>query len=69
MLDKEKASVVQSTVVNATNFVAAIASKVLGTSIPDTVHGQAVTRNTINRMVIGEIRKTHIDNKGAGNAV
>lgn len=57
MLDKTQASVAQSTVVNATNLAAAISSKLLGVHINDAVHGQAVTRNTINRLVIEEIKK------------
>ena len=67
MLDKTQASVAQSTVANATNLACAIASQVLGVSIPDQLHGENITRNTINRIVIDEIRATHI--QGAPNAV
>lgn len=69
MLDKTQASVVQSTVVNATNLVAAIASKVLGTSIPNVVHGEAVTRNSINRMVIAQMRQTFFNKQGGKNVI
>lgn len=67
MLDKTQASVAQSTVVNATNLACAIASQVLGVSIPNQVHGESVTRNTINRLVIEDIRQTHMIQEN-GNA-
>ena len=59
MLDKTQSAVVQSTVVNACHLTCAIASKVLGVTITDTIHGQSVTRNAINKIVIEEIKKTH----------
>lgn len=68
MLNKAQASVVQSTVVNATNLAVAIASQVLGNTIPEEIHGEAVTRNTINRIVIDEIRHLFL-NQGDNNAV
>jgi RNase P protein component len=58
MLDKTQASVAQSTVVNATNLACAIAAHVLGVSIPDQLHGESVTRNTIKRIVLDDIRQT-----------
>lgn len=58
MLDKTQASVAQSTVVNATNLACAIASRVLGVNLPDQIHSEAITRNTINRVVIADIRQT-----------
>lgn len=67
MLDKTQASVAQSTVVNATNLASAIASKVLGVCINEQVHGEAVTRNTISRLVIEEIKEKHM--KERSNAV
>jgi hypothetical protein len=60
MLDKTQASIAQSTVVNATNLAVAIASRVVGETIPDEIHGESVTRNTINRIVIDEMRNKHI---------
>lgn len=69
MLDKTQASVVQSTVVNATNLVAAIASRVLGVSIPNVFHGEAVTRNSINRMVLAELRQTFFNKQGGKNVI
>lgn len=68
MLDKTQASVAQTTVANATNLACAIASRVLGVSIPDKLHGESVTRNTINRIVIEDIRQTHMS-QGNTNAV
>lgn len=68
MLDKTQASVAQSTVANATHLACAIASKVLGVSIPDKLHGENITRNTINRIVVSEIRQTHMHQENT-NAV
>ncbi len=68
MLDKTQASVTQNTIINATNLAVAIASKVLGNTIPDKLHGESVTRNTINKLVLADIRQAHMT-KGVNNAV
>lgn len=67
MLDKTQASVAQSTVANATHLACAIASRVLGVSIPNQLHGESVARNTINRIVVEKIRQTQLD-QGTTNA-
>ena len=63
MLDKVQASVTQSTIVNATNLACAIVSRVAGVSFPNKVHGESITRNTINRYVLESIKLKHLTAK------
>ena len=55
MLDKTQLATTQTTVVNACHLASAICSQVLGVSVNDQVHGQAVSRNSINKIVLDEI--------------
>ena len=55
MLDKTASLTTHTTVVNATDLAVAIASKVFGDAVPDTIGDAAITRNSINHGVLGAI--------------
>jgi hypothetical protein len=56
MLDKNQTVVAQTTVLNATHLAIALASKVFGNTLGEQVNGENLTRDTIAKVVIGDIR-------------